>query len=138
MAASRDCSSWMPRDQIRPRSFPSCIASVDPNQCALETLDTKQWPLDTAALNHRVVVDMKKGTKRNFASNRKIGEWSLGNIPAERKAFTMTMNVVDGGAARELARKAVLAHWKLFLVEGAALILLGLLAIIVPSIGSAN
>ncbi len=50
----------------------------------------------------------------------------------------MTMNVVDGGPARELARRAVLAHWKLFLVEGAALILLGLLAIIVPSIGSAN
>ena len=34
--------------------------------------------------------------------------------------------------------KSIINHWKLFVVEGAALIALGLLAIIIPSIASSN
>jgi len=49
---------------------------------------------------------------------------------------------INRGSSRDDAsgpvQKEVHAHWRLFLFEGAALILLGLIAIVVPSIGSAN
>ncbi len=44
----------------------------------------------------------------------------------------------DGDPAPGPAAKAIHDHWILFLAEGAALILLGLLAIVIPSIASAN
>ena len=44
----------------------------------------------------------------------------------------------DSDRAPGTAEKSILDHWILFLVEGAALILLGLLAIVVPSIASVN
>ncbi len=51
--------------------------------------------------------------------------------------MTMNRNVARDGAPG-LTRKTIHAHWRLFLIEGAALILLGLVAIAVPSFGSAN
>ncbi len=45
----------------------------------------------------------------------------------------MSMNTTSGAAA---SAKSMHAHWKLFLVEGAVLVVLGLLAVIVPSISS--
>ena len=51
----------------------------------------------------------------------------------------MTMNrYSDSDRGPGLLAKSIHDHWRLFLFEGAALILLGLLAIVVPSIASAN
>jgi uncharacterized membrane protein HdeD (DUF308 family) len=44
----------------------------------------------------------------------------------------------DSDRVSETAARLIHHHWILFVVEGAALILLGLLAIIIPSIASAN
>ena len=44
----------------------------------------------------------------------------------------------DSDRVPETVEKSIHRHWILFLVEGAALILLGLLAIVVPSIASVN
>ena len=44
----------------------------------------------------------------------------------------------DSDRVSETATRPIHDHWILFVVEGAALILLGLLAIIIPSIASAN
>ena len=45
---------------------------------------------------------------------------------------------LDSDRARVPDAKAIHDHWILFLIEGVALILLGLLAIVVPSIASSN
>jgi len=44
----------------------------------------------------------------------------------------------DSDRVPETATRSIHNHWILFVVEGAALILLGLLAIVIPSIASAN
>ena len=51
----------------------------------------------------------------------------------------MNMNrYSDGDRGPGNFAKSIQDHWKLFLVEGVALILLGLLAVMIPSIASAN
>ena len=44
----------------------------------------------------------------------------------------------NGRSPSRIGRKINPDHWILFLIEGAVLILLGLLAIVIPSIASAN
>ena len=44
----------------------------------------------------------------------------------------------DSDRVSEAATRSIHDHWILFAIEGAALILLGLLAIVIPSIASAN
>ena len=50
----------------------------------------------------------------------------------------ITNRHLDSDRVPETATRSIHDHWILFAIEGAALILLGLLAIVIPSIASAN